>query len=140
MSDIPEWLRELADESEYEEPLEGDLSADDGGAEPVVGGDSVDAVARASEPEVTPFEPQEEIRPQTSDQDDLALMEELRSQVDAEEDEEIEPASPSLSFSLDDVLIEGLEPVQQFVLAVLLFLDVVVIGLLFLVMLGRIAL
>jgi hypothetical protein len=140
MSDIPDWLRELADESEYEEPLEGDLSADDVRTEPVVGEASVDAVDRASEPEVTPSEPQAEIQSQASDQDDLELMEELRSQVDAEEDEDTDSPSPGLSFSLDDVLIGGLEPVQQFVLAVLLFLDVLVIGLLFLVMLGRIAL
>lgn len=138
MSDIPDWLRELAAESDQEDALGGERPTGDEGDEPA-------DVDRSTEPadgppvvEVTPASaPHDEVRPQPNDQDDLDLMEQLRSQVDVEE-EESESSPPRPSLSLDDILIGGLEPVQQFVLAVLLFLDVLVIGLLFLVMLGRI--
>ncbi len=139
MSDIPDWLRELATESDQDESLEGGVSGEEGADETVAPDDSTAYVTGSSVAEVTPSEASEEIQPQSTDRDDLDLMEQLRSQVDSEEEERSESSSPALSFSLDDVLIEGLDPVQQFVLAVLLFLDVLVIGLLFLVMLGRIS-
>jgi hypothetical protein len=137
MSEIPDWLRELATESDQEEFPEGGLSGD--AEDTPVPDDSNASAESPSAVEVTPSSASEETRTQSSDSEgDLDLMEQLRNQVDSEE-EESEPSSPALSFSLDNVIIEGLEPVQQFVLAVLLFLDVLVIGLLFLVMLGRIA-
>ncbi len=140
MSDIPDWLRELATESDQEGALGGDSSVQDEGSEPAVNERSAESVDSPPIVEITPAaEIPDEALSQPTDQDELDLMEQLRSQVDVEEEEVAESSSPGLSFSIDDLLIGGLEPIQQFVLAVLLFLDVLVIGLLFLVMLGRLA-
>ena len=140
MSDIPDWLRELAAESDQEDML-GDESAVEEDTDPSPSdADSAPAAhGPSSSRDVMRDESSEASQPQSEEPDELDLMDQLRSQVDAEEEDAAEPSSPAPSFSLDDVLIGGLEPVQQFVLAVLLFLDVLVIGLLFLVMLGRIA-
>ena len=134
MSDIPDWLVELA--------AQRNQSAEEEADEP--------AAPAAFEPEA----------------DALDLMETLRSQVDEElPEEEPEPAprglfgrgpraqSPAAEAVPEGAVaaveparqprpvarVAGLLPWQQLVLAVLVFLDVVVIGLLFLVMLGRVA-
>ena len=144
MSDIPDWLRELASESDEEDSLEGDAQPESDADELTVVEDTAPEVEVSpeegeTEAEISVSESADEIQPTPREPDDLGLMEQLRSQVDSGQEEESESPSPGPSFSLDDVLIGGLEPVQQFVLAVLLFLDILVIGLLFLVILGRIS-
>jgi hypothetical protein len=136
MSDIPDWLRELADESDQEDMLDDESSVLEDSDTSTADADSASV---AQDPSPGDVMSAEFSQPQSEEPDELDLMDQLRSQVDAEEEDAVEPSSPATSFSLDDVLIGGLEPIQQFVLAVLLFLDVLVIGLLFLVMLGRIA-
>jgi hypothetical protein len=76
-----------------------------------------------------------EVTPTTGEPEDDDLMASLRSQVDLEE--AAEASSEERSFSLN-LSIPGLLPWQQLVLSVLLFLDILVVGLLFLVMLGRV--
>ena len=144
MSDIPDWLRELASESDEEDSLEDDAQPESDADELTVVEDTAPEVEVSpeeggGEAEISVSESADEIQPTPREPDDLELMEQLRSQVDSGQEEESESPSPGPSFSLDDVLIGGLEPVQQFVLAVLLFLDILVIGLLFLVILGRIS-
>ncbi|MGC9469723.1 MAG: hypothetical protein ACP5HS_14095 [Anaerolineae bacterium] len=132
MSDIPDWLVELAaqqsqDDSEEEAESEWDFLRDE--PEPEL------------EPELEPLATerlQDQGPPEpTPDMEEGELVETLRSQVDAEDEEpevQEEAVASGPAFSLR---IPGLLPWQQFVLAVLLFLDIAVIGLLFLVMLGR---
>jgi len=155
MSDIPDWLVELAAQSSGPEGDDGEPAgpppSDETSASSEVS-DVMDALdvseddlfEFASEPliftevdepaqdfaEVTPTA----IEPET----EAELMDALRSQVEADDLGEIaEPDAPRRALNIG---IPGLLPWQQLVLAVLLFLDVVVIGLLFLVMLGRISL
>lgn len=136
MSDIPDWLVELAaqqnqEDEEEEEPEWDFLRAEPEPEElpptieeaPVPGG-------RAATTDVPP-----PMVPAEVDEGDL--MDSLRSQVEAVDDDEMfEDAQPTRSIALR---IPGLLPWQQFVLAVLLFLDIGVIGFIFLVMLGRIS-
>ncbi|MBN1249753.1 MAG: hypothetical protein JXC32_18970 [Anaerolineae bacterium] len=132
MSDIPDWLVELAAQGGPDEEEEGAESA----PEPVES-ESSDAFTFAPEPQ-TVVEPLA-VAPET-DEDESAqdLMETLRNQVEAEEAEEEAATAekPSRSFSLR---LPGLLPWQQLVLTVLFLLDVIVIGLLILVMLGRVS-
>ena len=69
--------------------------------------------------------------------DDINLMDDLRSQMDAEDiiapaEEVSRPSRKRASLEL------GMRPWQRFFLSVLLFLDVAIVGLLFLIILGRI--
>jgi hypothetical protein len=132
MSDIPDWLVELAAQGDEEEEEEAE-----GGIETEMTPAS-DAFTFAPEPQ-TVAEPitYAEIPDEDAAEDDL--MDALRGQVEADvAEEEIfeaeEASGPSLSLR-----IPGLLAWQQLVLTVLLFLDVIVIGLLILVMLGRIS-
>lgn len=142
MSDIPDWLVELAaqgdlddDEasesaSELQASESSAVSLQDSGSEAQVFGDT-DIFSQSTEDvDVAADEVEDDA---TQD-----LMVTLRNQVAAgaaEEGVKVEDAS-ARSFSLR---IPGLLPWQQLVLTVLLFLDVVVIGLLILVMAGRVA-
>lgn len=80
-------------------------------------------------PEVITFEP-------SPSEEELDLVDDLRSEMAADEEEQAAVENtprPVRTFG-------GLRPWQLFFLSVLLFLDIVVIGLLVLVMLGRIVL
>ena len=69
--------------------------------------------------------------------DDLGLMDDLRSQMDAEDI--ITPADEVSRASRRRASLEfGMLAWQRFFLSVLLFLDVAIVGLLFLIILGRI--
>ena len=132
MSDVPDWLVELAAQGS-DDDQEGAESDDDvfdfASSEPLV-----------YTPEVEPAESTFEVTPAPvvqAPETDADLMDALRSQVEADELEDaIEATKPKRSISLR---LPGLLPWQQFVLALLLLLDVIVIGLLFLVMLGRVS-
>jgi len=67
--------------------------------------------------------------------DSLDLMADLRNQIDVAE--EATPPKESRTRGRSRNIDLGLLPWQQFFLSVLLFLDVAIVGLLFLVMLGR---
>ncbi len=122
-SEMPDWLAGLvsAPEDEDEDQL---LTA---------------AVAqprtRVVQPQVAAPPPQATARPAASVPEEEDLMAGLRSQVAAEE-----PAPAKAIKRKRSRYVFGLLPAQIFFLSVLMFLDVAVIGLLFLVMLGRIVL
>ena len=136
MSDIPDWLVELAaqrdegdDENTEAEELE-EPEWDFLRSEPEPQAPSAEIPVAPEVP--TPADEVVDV-PVTVDMDEGELIDVLRSQVevDSEMTEAVE-ASPRRRLR-----IPGLLPWQQFVLALLLLLDIVVIGLLFLVMLGR---
>ena len=99
----------------------------------LVAGGEEDAADEETLPEITPatlpFEPSE---PEV----ELDLLDDLRSEMVVDEEEaavvDTSPRPPRT--------FGGLKPPQLFFLSVLLFLDVAIIGLLFLVMLGRMVL
>lgn len=99
----------------------------------VTGGD--DEAEEQSPPEITPavesFEPEP---PVPEPEPEMGLVNDLRNEMVTEEEAVLE-AEPRSRRSLG-----GLKPVQLFVLSVLLFLDVAIIGLLLLVMTGRVVL
>lgn len=108
--DMPDWLRGLAPDMEDEETP------------------AAPAPVLAEEPE----------------NEGLDLMADLRNQMDVAETPEPTAADlarprPGRQTKATTKSELSLRPWQQFVLSVLLFLDVAIIGLLFLVMLGRIA-
>lgn len=115
-ADIPDWLRGLAPKEEGEEE------------EAAVGFAPPPPVMK--EPEVEAEAP------------GLDLMADLRTQMSDVADEptaaDLARAEPRRRARASSGLALNLRPWQQFILSVLLFLDVAVIGLLFLVMLGRI--
>jgi hypothetical protein len=131
MSDIPDWLVELAAQGSDDDQEEAE-TRDDDALDPA----SSESTVYMPEPdpaesvfEVSPADP----TPETDDD----LMGALRSQMEADELEaELAPDKPKRRISLR---LPGLVPWQQFVLALLLLLDVIVIGLMFLVMLGRVS-
>lgn len=135
MSDIPDWLVELAaqrnqdaDEEEAEQDLmpEPEAFVD---AEP----DSLDPVeALRSQVDDTPAEEE----PELTRRGFLGLG---ARPAAAGESAALAVAPAKQSAAAAPRRVAGLLPWQQLILAVLLFLDVVVIGLLFLVMLGRVA-
>ncbi len=135
MSDVPDWLVELAAQGS-DDDQEGAESDDDAfdfaSSEPLVYTPEPEPAEAMFEVTPAPVVPAEQA-PET----DADLMDALRSQVEADELEDaIEATKPKRSISLR---LPGLLPWQQFVLALLLLLDVIVIGLLFLVMLGRVS-
>jgi len=135
MSDIPDWLVELAsqgsdDDQEAEQP--DDDALDSASSEPLIYTPDPEPAKAMFEVIPASAEPEAPV-PET----DADLMDALRSQVEADELEDaVEAAKPKRGISLR---LPGLLPWQQFVLALLLLLDVIVIGLLFLVMLGRVS-
>ena len=135
MSDVPDWLVELAaqgNDDDREDEERDDDAFDFASSEPLVYSPEPESPEAMFEETPAPVE--------TAAQDpetDADLMDALRSQVEADELEDaIEATKPKRSISLR---LPGLLPWQQFVLALLLLLDVIVIGLLFLVMLGRVS-
>lgn len=126
MSDIPDWLVGLAAQRDDDE--EDEIPAQEQELEPEPSAWESREIERAEAPVFAP------------DVDDeaeaLDMMSALRSQVESEAEEQA-AAVPDRRTS--GFRIPGLVPWQQFVLSVLLFMDIAVIGLLFLVMLGRIA-
>jgi hypothetical protein len=136
MSDIPDWLVELAaqrddEDSDDEGLLEWDFLRP---------GASIDEAAAA--PDVEPitepaagFSEWMETSPEaTAALDEDALIGTLRSEVEAHE-EEVARLSPPPERARSGRLL----PWQQFVLALLLLIDVIIIGLFLLVMFGRIS-
>ena len=135
MSDIPDWLVELAspgsDDDQEAEERDDDVF-DFASSEPLIYTPEPEPAEAMFEVSPAPVEPAAQ-PPET----DAELMDALRSQVEADElADAMDPAKPKRSISLR---LPGLLPWQQFVLALLLLLDVIVIGLLFLVMLGRVS-
>jgi len=134
MSDIPDWLVELA------------AQQDEGGGEEQEGAESPeleDTFSQGTGPQTevdasaeTTLTLLEEESPSPPEEKDL--VQELRSQVVVDDTLAVSEEAVVLSDHRGGVFI-GLQPWQQFVLALLLFLDVAVIGLLVLVMLGRVA-
>lgn len=123
--DMPDWLAGLVSAPEDEDDDQ-PLSAT---ARPQMGVPQTGIVqpqvaappqATAAQPQATPFE-------------DADLMADLRSQVAVEE-----PTSGPARQRARARYVFGLLPWQIFFLTVLMFLDVAVIGMLFLVMLGRV--
>lgn len=134
MSDIPDWLVELAaQQGEGGEEEQGQEGQEDTAFE-----DALSAEAETQTdvlPDVaalTPLEDEGSSPPEETD-----LVQELRSQVAVEGPLAASEEVGAFSDRHRGVLV-GLQPWQQFVLALLLFLDVAVIGLLILVMLGRV--
>ena len=127
MSDIPDWLVELAaqrDDEDAEDDAASDVPPDEG---------SVWADETALD---APFEDEDKVPQAPADLDEGSLIQSLRSQVEGDE------AEAALTLSAQERAPSrflGLLPWQQFVLALLLLLDVAVIGLLFLVMLGKVS-
>ncbi|MCJ7549831.1 MAG: hypothetical protein MUQ30_09140 [Anaerolineae bacterium] len=135
MSDVPDWLVELAaqgNDDDREDDERDDDVFDFASSEPL-------NFSPEPEPGETMFEATQaavETEAQAPETD-ADPMDALRSQVEAEDLEDgIGVAKPKRGLSLR---LPGLLPWQQFVLALLLLLDVIVIGLLFLVMLGRVS-
>jgi hypothetical protein len=125
MGEIPDWLIELADNAENED------SQEDPREETVI------------IPEQS-FEPLPEVQPiQQAEsgflEEPVALMDELRSQVEPLTDEEEVDGPPSEKLQ-KPITFAGMVPWQLAILSILLFLDIAIIGLLFLLMLGRISL
>jgi hypothetical protein len=114
--DMPDWLAGLVSAPEDEEDDDQFLTA----AQPQE--DAVQPQVSTSQPQVAAFEGED-------------LMDDLRSQVVAEEP----VPEPSVRRARSRYIL-GLLPWQILFLAVLMLLDVVVIGMLFLVMLGRVVL
>ncbi len=129
MSDVPDWLVELAAQGN-----------DDDGEDEERDDDVFDFASSESlvyTPEPEPTEATPGVTPAPVPETDADLMDALRSQVEVDELEDAaKAAKPKRGISLR---LPGLLPWQQFVLALLLLLDVIVIGLLFLVMLGRVS-
>ena len=69
----------------------------------------------------------------------VTLMDELRSQVEPLPEEELK-SEPTKELPGKPVRFAGMVPWQLAILSIMLFLDIAIIGLLFLTMLGRIAL
>ncbi len=133
MGDIPDWLVELAaqrDEGNEAEETEWDILRADDTEEPAAGSAEADVAV-----EVSPEAVEESTATDTANLDEGALIDVLRSQVEA--DETAADVVPTSSGKRTGFHIPGLLPWQQLVLAALLLLDIIVIGLLFLVMLGR---
>jgi hypothetical protein len=133
-SDMPDWLAGLVSAPEDENEDEDQFLAA-----------PVRPQAGAVQPQAAMPQPQAAARPQVGAQmgpqvgvfEDGDMMADLRSQVT---DEEIIPPSSAKRgrSRTHSRYVFGLLPWQVFFLSLLMFLDVAVIGMLFLVMLGRV--
>lgn len=122
-SDMPDWLAGLVsapEDEDEDQPMTATVAQPQG---------------RVVQPQAVAPSPQATVRPTASVFEEEDLMVGLRSQVAAEE-----PAPARAIRRRRSRYVFGLLPAQIFFLSVLMFLDVAVIGLLFLVMLGRIVL
>ncbi len=124
-SEMPDWLAGLVSAPEDEDEDQPLIAA------------VAPPQARAVQPQVAAPQPQTTARPTASVFEEEDLMAGLRSQV---AEEEPAPAPSTRRKRSRSRYVFGLLPQQIFFLSVLMFLDVAVIGLLFLVMLGRIVL
>jgi hypothetical protein len=135
MSDIPDWLVDLA--AQRDDDDEDELPAQEPEPEAPPAWESREIGLTDAQ---APLRPGERAgvggRADVDDDEDLDVMSALRSQVESEEEAAREAEREKRSF---DFSVPGLVPWQQFVLSILLFMDIAVIGLLFLVMLGRVA-
>ena len=114
-NNLPDWLKQLRDEQ---------LGATEGATpEPGAFGQP--------EPPVTP--PPEEPAPPTDERGELSGLEALREKASAEPLIEEKPRR-------EIPVISQLNPFQRFVLALMLFLNISVLGCLFLMVLGKISL
>jgi len=121
-SDMPDWLAGLVSAPEDEDDDQPLTAA----AQPQVA---------AAPPQAAASPSQATARPQVGAFEDEDMMADLRSQVAVEE-----PVPAPSARRTRSRYIFGLLPWQVFFLSVLMFLDVAVIGMLFLVMLGRVVL
>ncbi|HQE91905.1 MAG TPA: hypothetical protein PLH19_04385 [Anaerolineae bacterium] len=116
-SDMPDWLLELMPAAEGEEPRQ---------------------KAVAEDRQVMPLRADTQAEPYTKPQEaapaDVDGLDDLRHQVAVQEAAQVMAAQKAHS----PYVFGGLLPWQAFFLSVLLFLDVAIIGMLFLIMLGRI--
>ena len=119
-SDMPDWLSELVPISEEEEQPRQTAPPED-----------VDLM-----PLHTDAKASRRVKPQEAAPEDVDLMADLRSQVAASE----APPAAAATKARSRYVLGGLLPWQLFFLSVLLFLDVAVVGMLFLVMLERVVL
>jgi len=122
-SDMPDWLAGLVsapEDEDEDQPLTAAV------AQPQ---------ARVVQPQAAASPPQATVRSTASVFEEEDLMAGLRSQVAT-----AEPTPAPATRRKRSRYVFGLLPAQIFFLSVLMFLDVAVIGLLFLVMLGRIVL
>jgi hypothetical protein len=122
-NDMPDWLAGLVSAPEDEDDdqfLTAAAPPQTGAVQPQVA--TPQAQAAVTQPQVGAFE-------------DEDIMADLRSQVVAEEP----TPTPSVRRTRSRYIF-GLLPWQVFFLSVLMFLDIAVIGMLFLVMLGRVVL
>lgn len=136
-SDMPDWLAGLVsapEDEDEDQPLTAAVAPPQArAAQPQVA--TPQPQARTVQPQVTPPSSQTTARPTASVFEEEDLMAGLRSQVAA-----AEPTPAPATRRRRSRYVFGLLPSQIFFLSVLMFLDVAVIGLLFLVMLGRIVL
>ena len=122
-SDMPDWLAGLVSAPEDEDDDQF-LAA------------SVRPQASVAQPQVAMPQPQAVVaQPQAVVFEDADMMADLRGQVVVDE-----PTPAPVARRRRSRYVFGLLPWQIFFLSVLMFLDVAVIGMLFLVMLGRIVL
>lgn len=117
-SDMPDWLSELMPAADEEPPQK--AAPEDADLMPL----HTDAKSSLR------------ARPQEAAPEDVDMMDDLRSQVVAQETAPV--VAPKKARSR--YVLGGLLPWQVFFLSVLLFLDVAVVGMLFLVMLERVVL
>ena len=116
MGEIPSWLIELAESSNDDEGEEEEPQVIETFQEPATHAES----GFLEEP--------------------VTLMDELRSQVEIEPSSEPEPPELITDTPIQPQFVfAGMVPWQLAVLSVFLFLDIAVIGLMFLVILGRIS-
>jgi hypothetical protein len=129
-SDMPDWLAGLVSAPEDEDEDEDQFLAA-----------PVQPRASAVQPQAAVPQPQAAARPQVGIQmgvlEDDDMMADLRSQV-AEEEITPPPSAKRGRSRTRSRYVFGLLPWQVFFLSLLMFLDVAVIGMLFLVMLGRV--
>ncbi|TFG65711.1 MAG: hypothetical protein E4H27_10610 [Anaerolineales bacterium] len=94
--------------------------------------------AENDDADLPPNQPTEQIPESGYLEEPVTLMDELRSQVEPMPEEQLHN-EPDKNEPKKQISLAGMLPWQQAVLSVMLFLDIAVIGLLFLAMLGRIA-
>lgn len=130
MGEIPNWLIELAEDAENDDNEDADDVTND-----------IEYPDQTEDAQETEELTEQYAGSQASSgflEEPVALMDELRSQVDPQRDEMV-PVKTGTEESVKPVSFLGMLPWQIAILSVFLFLDIAVIGLLFLAMLGRIS-
>ena len=126
MGEIPDWLIELAENADKDDSEQT--------------GENITEMLSEGQTEVLP-EPPPVYTPESGFlEEPVTLMDELRSQVDAiPEEEDHREREPDAAKPRKPISFAGMVPWQLAVLSIMLFLDIAIIGLLFLTMLGRIS-